>query len=130
MHDLVGRRRQVLIEDTWTWIYNFARCLADSYEKLKIANHVLTAAEAWASWGWLMELKPLEAEYQFCIDDLCSSHTLTHGPLLELAQAMVTAKTCRICFPGLYGGQGQLPLLVPMVGVALGRMAVQIGLIS
>lgn len=88
--------------------------------------HLVDAATAWGASVIVKVKEPLDTEYQFLRDQIVFAYFHLAGVTPLLTQALIDARTTAIAYETVEDGEGRLPLLAPMSGVA-GSMAPTIG---
>jgi alanine dehydrogenase len=88
--------------------------------------HLVDAATAWGANLIVKVKEPLESEYRFLSSQIAFTYFHLAGVTPSLAQALIDAKTTAIAYETVEDGEGRLPLLAPMSGVA-GSMAPTVG---
>jgi alanine dehydrogenase len=87
---------------------------------------LVDAATAWGANLIVKVKEPLESEYRFLSSHIVFTYFHLAGVTPSLTQALLDAKTTAIAYETVEDGDGRLPLLAPMSGVA-GSMAPTIG---
>jgi alanine dehydrogenase len=95
-------------------------------EYVDAGAHLVDAATAWSANLIVKVKEPLEPEYRFLSGQIVFTYFHLAGVTPSLTQALLDAKTTAIAYETVEDGEGRLPLLAPMSGVA-GSMAPTIG---
>jgi alanine dehydrogenase len=85
-----------------------------------------SASAAWDSELVVKVKEPLPAEYAFLRDQIVFTYFHLAGVAPRLTEALLERHTTAVAYETVEDGQGRLPLLAPMSGVA-GNMAVTMG---
>jgi alanine dehydrogenase len=95
-------------------------------EYVDAGAHLVDAATAWSANLIVKVKEPLEPEYPYLSGQIVFTYFHLAGVTRSLTQALLDAKTTAIAYETVEDGEGRLPLLAPMSGVA-GSMAPTIG---
>ncbi|MGE0462155.1 MAG: alanine dehydrogenase [Vicinamibacterales bacterium] len=87
---------------------------------------LVDAAAAWGADLIVKVKEPLESEYRFLAGQIVFTYFHLAGVTPSLTQALIDANATAIAYETVEDGEGRLPLLAPMSGVA-GSMAPTIG---
>jgi len=118
---LVEEGHQILVEQGAGLGSGFAD---DDYQRA--GADLGSASAAWDSELVVKVKEPLPAEYAFLHDQIVFTYFHLAGVAPRLTEALLERHTTAVAYETVEDGQGRLPLLAPMSGVA-GNMAVTMG---
>jgi alanine dehydrogenase len=95
-------------------------------EYAAVGAQLVDAATAWGANLVVKVKEPLESEYRFLSGQIVFTYFHLAGVIPSLTQVLLDSKTTAIAYETVEDGEGRLPLLAPMSGVA-GTMAPTIG---